>query len=722
MLYACVTSAQIQINATIIDLSCNATNGPADGVIDVTVTGGTPGYTYAWTTVDGSGLVLAGEDQTELSAGTYDLVVTDATGATERGTFTLTEPDAVALVEVLNQPDCNVNNGAFDGDIDITVTGGIWPYTYNWSGPNTVVADDDQTGLGAGTYNVTVTDMYGCSVQANYTLVEPAPISLLASTSDLDCNSAIGTANGQIDITVSGGAGASEYDYNYTWESTDGNGLVATDADQSGLSAGTYEVTVTDANACTATESYTLTEPNSSLRIETEIKDNDCQPGDASLTITAYEGTAPYTVTWTSATGGDLAGGDSVIAAAGGSTTFTGLEAYQEYTFSVTDANGCAQEFSHTPGITAVYELGTPSLCMVSSDPMTGYNNILWEDPANMDHITQFNIYREGSATGAYELVGSLAAGDENRFVDETVDPSIQAYKYQLTASDICGLESEVSNTHKTIHLVVNQGLNSRINLEWDTYEGLNYDQVVIYRGSSAADMEELISLPSTVGSFTDTNAPTGMLVYQIAITQEIECEIGKALFSVRSNVATIGDSDDLTVLSIDNLSFSAALRNENNVVLRWSYDNYSLVSYNLERSMDLHSWTSLEKMEVDESIKSYSYTDSSPEEGVNYYRLQALDVHNEVLDRKIVSQRVSEEIDIKLYPNPVGENRVVKFSAPYGEYLVTIYNRVGQVIGEQEISASEDSFSLNQLIPGLYYCTVSGGNVVKTFRLAVPK
>jgi len=72
------------------------------------------------------------------------------------------------------------------------------------------------------------------------------------ATTDLDCNDASGVASGEIDLTPSGGQGSAEGDYTYAWTTADGSGLVATDADQTGLSAGTYEVVVTDANGCSS--------------------------------------------------------------------------------------------------------------------------------------------------------------------------------------------------------------------------------------------------------------------------------------------------------------------------------------------------------------------------------------------------------------------------------------------------------------------------------------
>ena len=596
----------LSILASATDLDCAVESGNANGGVELVVHGGTPPYEYHWSTSDGAGLVQGQKHQWLLDQGTYVLRVTDANGCTQEDSYTLTAPDPVIVTGATTELDCNSLSGPPTGVIDITVSGGIGSgvsndYTYQWTttdGSGLAPTEDDQSGLGPGTYSVIVSDANGCTSDSyTWTFTEPSPVEITGESADSYC----GDFNGLIDLSVMGGQGSSEHDYTYTWGTPDGCGLYHNSGYQPALCAGLYWVTVTDANGCDATAEFII-DGKESLKIETEIKDKDCEVGDATLTITAYEGQAPYTITWTSATGGDLTAGAAIIDTEGGSASYTGMEAYQEYSFTITDVSGCSEVFTFTPGVTVPYVLVSPSLCMVSADPMTGYNNILWEDPAVMDYITQYNIYREGSATGAYELVGSISADEENRFVDQNVDPTIQAYKYHLTAADECGLESPASNTHKTIHLVVNQGLNSNNNLEWDTYEGLNYDQVIIYRGTTAENMEELVSLPSTVGSFTDTNAPEGALVYQIAITQEIECEIGKALFSVRSNIAAIGESTGTQNLSFDVMIYPNPIANklyinseEKAIALLMNLNGQILIEKNIQQGKNFLNTENLE-------------------------------------------------------------------------------------------------------------------------------
>ena len=140
-------------------------------------------------------------------------------------------------------------NGALDGSIDVTVTGGTAPYTYTWAhGADT----EDVSGLGAGTYSVVATDVNGCSVSIEVEITESDQMTIAESHSDytgygVSCN---GATDGSIDVTVEGGTG----NYTYAWS----NG--ATTEDVSGLGAGTYSVTATDENGCSVSISVEITE------------------------------------------------------------------------------------------------------------------------------------------------------------------------------------------------------------------------------------------------------------------------------------------------------------------------------------------------------------------------------------------------------------------------------------------------------------------------------
>jgi hypothetical protein len=186
---------------------------------------------------------------TGLAAAAYTVTVTDANGCT--GTLNVTVNNAGApSVAVTSTTDVNCNGGT-DGAIDITVTGGTAPYTYSWTNGATT---EDLTGLGAGSYTGTITDANGCTaIGGPITINEPADtIAISAVVTDV---TNAGGSDGAIDITVSGGTSP----YTYSWS----NG--STSGDLTGLTAGTYDITVTDANGCTETLSVEVMDGTNSL-------------------------------------------------------------------------------------------------------------------------------------------------------------------------------------------------------------------------------------------------------------------------------------------------------------------------------------------------------------------------------------------------------------------------------------------------------------------------
>lgn len=154
------------VNTVVTDVTCS---GAATGIISTSIAqgpGGTTGtspYTYLWS--DGS----TGSDLLNAMAGTYQVTVTDATGWTETAEATITEPTAVVVSGAVTDVS---TLGGNDGAIDLTVSGGVSPYTYAWNNGDTI---EDPTALYAGYYTVTVTDANGCDMVENYTVNSPVP-------------------------------------------------------------------------------------------------------------------------------------------------------------------------------------------------------------------------------------------------------------------------------------------------------------------------------------------------------------------------------------------------------------------------------------------------------------------------------------------------------------------------------------------------------------------
>ena len=325
-------------------------NGP-NGSIEIEISGGTPEYEIQWQLngVDYS----TNEDLFDVGEGTYTAVITDASGCSvDLGPFDITEPSAIEVTGISENPSCNTEGGSFDGSINIEVTGGVGALTYAWSsadGSGHVAGDEDQTGLGGGTYTVVVTDENGCTGTAEWTLTLPDLFEVSLAHVDPDCNSENGDPNGTITVTTSGGTG----DYSYAWTTDDGSGLDETASDQTGLSQGTYSVVVTDESGCTVSAEITLEAP-SAIVVELSKVDPTCNAengtSDGSIEITVVGGSGDYTYAWSSVGGSGL-----VEDSANQSELGTGT-----YTVVVTDTNGCSE--------TAEITLDGPDAIIVDAD------------------------------------------------------------------------------------------------------------------------------------------------------------------------------------------------------------------------------------------------------------------------------------------------------------------------------------------------------------------
>ncbi|MCH2023238.1 MAG: T9SS type B sorting domain-containing protein [Saprospiraceae bacterium] len=296
------------------------------GSVSISVTGGIGPYTYNWS--NGSTV----EDISGLAGGsTYTVTVSDANGCTATNTsFVNTLPGLLVTASVISnyngsQISCN---GAADGEAyvqEFFVGPPPPPFPpppplgYLWSdGQTTAVA----TGLGVGTYIVTVTNGDGCTDTASVTILsEPSPVLVsVDSTINVDC---FGDSTGSIFISASGGTGVLAY----SWS----NG--STSEDVSGLTSNVYTVTVSDNNGCTATSSITITEPGL-LSVAIDSTTNPSCNGilDGSVYISVSGGTTAYSYIWSNA----------MVA-----EDLTGL-ASGNYSVTVSDANGCTDEISTT--------------------------------------------------------------------------------------------------------------------------------------------------------------------------------------------------------------------------------------------------------------------------------------------------------------------------------------------------------------------------------------
>lgn len=293
--------------ASTINPSCSQPNG---GSIISNATGGTAGYTYIWS----NGRTTS--TNTGLSSGIYSLTVTDANSCTAVISATLTQPSGISVTSNSSSVSCNGGN---NGTASVTVNGGTAPYTYLWSNGN---ATPNNTGLSAGSYVVTVSDNAGCTNFTTVTVSQPLVIS--STVTNLNNISCFGLSNGTANVVAAGGTSP----FNYIWS----NGR--TTSNNSALSAGTYTVTITDANACTATRSVTITQPSSALNASINSTVNPTCNGSAngSISTSVSGGTSGYSYLWSN--GSTIANLSNLVAGT--------------YNLTVTDVNGCSTTTSST--------------------------------------------------------------------------------------------------------------------------------------------------------------------------------------------------------------------------------------------------------------------------------------------------------------------------------------------------------------------------------------
>ncbi|GAB4239322.1 MAG: hypothetical protein Tsb0034_15310 [Ekhidna sp.] len=385
--------------------------GQSTGAINVRVSGGVKPYTYEWN----NGATT--EDILDIPAGAYELKVTDANGCQEMVQSTITQPSEVKYtINKVTDLNCFQDNG---GAIDISITGGVGPYTYLWSNGATT---QDLINVPAGKYSVQITEGNGCQNTLEAEIKEPPLLELkLDTVGHVLCN---GDNSGLIKISVRGGVPP----YEYSWS----NGEVTDDI--SNLTAGNYSITVTDAHGCMKSASTTVREPRpfaASLLSVQNIKCNGENTGSIKLNVTG--GVTPYKFEWSNgATSQNL---DSLAAG--------------DYSVKITDANGCVQNLNTVitqPELLKVELVeasdvscfeGTNGMIDIKVTGGTTPYQYQWSNGALTQDLN-------GVPKGTYQVIVTDANGCANRTIEVTLaePPLLQASFGNIEHIDTYGLSS----------------------------------------------------------------------------------------------------------------------------------------------------------------------------------------------------------------------------------------------------------------------------------------
>jgi len=371
------TPNPIIISANVENISCFEAN---DGLIDITVSGGSGTYSYEWSNLENT------EDVVSLTPGSYDILVTDSEGCFETETYVIEEPDLLtATVETFDVL-CFGDN---TGNVISNINGGTPPYSETWSNganPNS---------LFAGTYNLTITDLNGCEFIVSDVVIDEPSEELQLNADVVDVFPCNGDITGSITPFALGGT--PPYQYSIVGENNFNT-----------LAADTYVVVVEDGNGCVTQNNFVVDEP-SAVTATLSSSDISCFGlVDGQAEAIPFGGTPPYTLTWTNISTGLLVDNTSLSSGS--------------YMLNVLDDLGCSY---NEP--------------FVISEPSSSDMEIVLEDSPSC--LNPFNISVVGSSTltGSWSGTGPGTVLFSDQFSSETTVTVFDYGTYQLMFTDDCG-------------------------------------------------------------------------------------------------------------------------------------------------------------------------------------------------------------------------------------------------------------------------------------------
>lgn len=469
----------------------NASCGDNNGIIGVAVSGGSAPYTYSWS----QNTALNSATAINLTGGTYQVSVTDATGCPGVAIVTIGagESPTLQLLSVLETA-CSMPTGS----ISVTAFNGQSPYTYAWS-HNPALNAPTASSLQEGAYNVTVTDALGCDAELNAVVLnQNTDLELVLATSG---NALCASATGSALLQVQNGIPT----YSYAWS----HDPMLTSETATGLAAGAYTATVTDAIGCNAVLAFALEADNPALDLA--VLDNQpsaCNAGTGVVTLNPGNGQAPYTYAWSH----DPGETDAVA---------TGLLA-GNYASTVTDANGCVGAIdvtvAQTPNPQVVLANQTDTDCAQS----TGSLSILASGGS-----APYSFAWSHSATETTEQANNLGAGN-----------------YTVSITDANGCTAILNATVSSLgapQAIVNTTASYCDQLSGVATATVTDLGVVTYAWENTAN-------PGIIIDTDDTADNLGAGVYAVTITNQAGCE--------RVLLANVQDLPDMVlVVSVDDVA-----------------------------------------------------------------------------------------------------------------------------------------------------------------------
>jgi len=356
------------------------------GKASVSVSGGNAPFTYSWSN-GVTAVTTSASDTITAPSGNYTVTISDGSCSNVQVTTAAVTVGTSGGPAINSMTPANPPCFGQSGSATVAASGGTGALTYNWSSGISASSTHD-SGLTAGTYTVTITDASGCVNTSSVKIVAPTVLSANASQSK---PATCGNADGAASSTPTGGTGA------YTWSWA---GIAGNTSSVAGLTAGTYTVTVSDANGCTASGSATIQNSNGPT-LTLLAADSICPgAGNGQVSISATGGTGPFTYSWSN-------GASGITSSAGFLDSNLGLGTYS---LTVSDAGGCTATASagifqfKTPAITAgpdtSINLGQQVRIHVTGGP--GY---LWTPSSTLTNPNTLNPLADPTSTTTYTVL-----------------------------------------------------------------------------------------------------------------------------------------------------------------------------------------------------------------------------------------------------------------------------------------------------------------------------
>ncbi len=695
------------------------------GAATATVSGGSTPYKYAWSSGGTSSSV------NNLAGGNYTLSVTDNNGCTAVQNFAVNTPLALTVTTTVLPTSCSSNNGSATATL---ASGGTGPFAFLW---NTGAKTSSISNLPAGAYTVTVTDANGCSGKSSATVAASSATTVSITSTNIKCNGGNeGTATASVSDNTS--------PYQYVWSTG------AKTAAVTGLKAGVYSVTATNAAGCSASGSITINEP-AAISVSTTSTSATCLP-TGSATVTATNGVAPYTYKWSN----------------GASTTAITNILGGTYTVTVTDANGCAvntnvtvqsvvsANFTVVASVSvAITEQGSASGSATAT--VTGGTapfTYLWSNNYSGQTIDRLaaGTYKVTvtdkngcTATASVTLVDAVCSQitdpgtiTGNQTICQQSD--LQSINEVLPALGGSGaieymwMYSTVASDFSLSHYVQIPGSGNTKNLSvFPTINQTTYIRRCVRR-AGCGDYKEsnVITITPTVNAvidgptdvclgtlatFTTTNPGASSINWTATSATNpigngasfatkfitIGVKVVSAVISKNGCTRTVTknvNSNSCVGQSGTIAAFTATIKNPKNIQLDWTTTNELIPSqYIVEHSADGVSFDLMVNVPSQNSAQNaYAYVDQAPKVGHNFYRIKQVSDNGDITYSKVLQSLIfSAQGDVILYPNPASSKIYVEsMTANQFDGTIEVFNSYGRLMATQTFTKDQSRYEVD--------------------------